>query len=112
MKYYKEIEIKYNKKLNVTSYSFSRTLTCKTIDDRKFDVTYIKTENELIIILNEVKNNLKEILSKHALTKRETQIAIMKFEERLSNIEICDKLCVSLATVKTHFNNVMKKIEQ
>lgn len=54
---------------------------------------------------NTIENDLNNI----SLTKREIELLDM-LEHRLTNTEICDKLCLSINTIKTHIKNIYKKL--
>ena len=77
-----------------------------------YDITMLCSEKNLITFLQPLKDKYKAALNYYKnldLTKRETEI-IGYIIQGASNSEICKKLSVSKATLKTHLNNTYKKI--
>ncbi len=77
-----------------------------------YDITLLCTENRMITFLQPLKEKYKMALSYYEqlnLTKRETEI-ISLIIQGVSNLDICEKLSISKATIKTHLNNIYKKV--
>ncbi len=85
----------------------------KDISGKEYDIFMIKNKNSMITCLRPVEaegatpdnSQLPE-----GLTPRETEIFKMRTTQRISVTEIAKKLEVSRATVRTHINNINKKL--
>ncbi|MFN8578955.1 MAG: LuxR C-terminal-related transcriptional regulator [Candidatus Sericytochromatia bacterium] len=68
-------------------------------------------ESILVLFYQKNKNSLKENdLDALTLTKREIELIEM-LEQNLTNNEICEKLYLSINTIKTHIKNIYKKLD-
>lgn len=68
----------------------------------------------LVVPLNnatDIETSKIEFLEKHGLTKSETKIMLEVFKGK-RNQEIADMLFISKATLKTHLNNIYKKLPE
>lgn len=77
-----------------------------------FDITLLCNEKNMITFLQPLSDKYKKALSyynKIDLTKRELEI-LSYVIKGVSNLDICKQLSVSKATIKTHLNNVYKKV--
>ena len=54
-------------------------------------------------------SDLKMLLAKSRLTQREKEIALLISENR-NNGEICAQLVISESTLKSHINNIYRKL--
>ncbi|MCB0406996.1 MAG: helix-turn-helix transcriptional regulator [Bdellovibrionales bacterium] len=89
------------------SFAFHESPTKKIAD-----AILINLDNKLITLLYDRKEDLEKQtleLSSFDLSKAEKKIISMVLEG-LTNAQIADKLCISRHTVKTHLNNIYKKI--
>jgi len=79
--------------------------------DGFYDITLLCSNTHMITFLQPLEEKYKKALNyykKINLTKREEEI-LSYIIQGASNTEICDKISVSKATIKTHLNNVYKK---
>ncbi len=94
---------------------------CRSIDNYKFKITSSIVSNAFtglepvihIYITKEIKSNnrtLNDIASSYNLTNREVEI-ITLVSKGLSNKEISQSLFISYHTVKTHMENIFKKLQ-
>ncbi len=65
----------------------------------------------LVVLNNLVKDNdwLSSLQNNYKLSEREKEVAEL-LNEGYSNLEICDRLFISLNTIKTHIRNIYQKI--
>ena len=90
----------------------SRVYNNSFAHDAYYDITMLCSEESLITFLQPLKHKHKaavDYYKKLGLTKRETEI-IRYVIKGASNTDICQRLSVSKATLKTHLNNIYKKI--
>ena len=79
--------------------------------DGFYDITLLCSNTHMITFLQPLEDSYKEALDyykKINLTKREEEI-LSYIIRGASNADICDKISISKATIKTHINNVYKK---
>lgn len=82
--------------------------------DNACDAVYLNTNKNLITLLYPKSENIKieeELFNKIGLTKSEQSILFMLLDQ-FTNKQIADKLFISTATVKTHINNLYKKLPE
>lgn len=92
----------------------SRVYANSYVHDAYYDITLVSNEEHLVTFLQPLKEKHKVALSyykKLDLTKREAEI-ILQIVQGVSNLDICEKLSVSRATLKTHLNNIYKKASE
>ncbi len=72
---------------------------------------YTKTISDILLhhYLNDRKRDKKGKKEQQMLSKRELEV-LQLFAEGMSNRQIAEKLFISVRTVETHKNNIMKKI--
>jgi DNA-binding CsgD family transcriptional regulator len=91
----------------------SRVYNNSFVHNAYFDITLLCSEEHLVTFLQPLKDKYKVALSYYEqlnLTKRETEI-ISLIIQGISNCDIYKKLSVSKATLKTHLNNIYKKVD-
>lgn len=79
-----------------------------------YDSLLISTENEIITLLyllDAAHENRIEQLKSYPLSKRELEIAGLMIRGS-SNVDMAKKLFISPATLRTHLNNIYKKLPQ
>ncbi len=84
------------------------------IEDRSFDVILINNGSYLNTILYPLERKRRadvDYLARWGLSRREKEIALLAIEG-LTNEQIAKRLFVCLATVKTHLNNIYKKLPE
>lgn len=79
-------------------------------------ITHILVNEDDVKKVNEtdnlnVKKSYHDLMNSHGLTQREFEIIQLILEEELTNQEICDKLYISVATVKKHLQNAYSKLQ-
>jgi DNA-binding CsgD family transcriptional regulator len=77
-----------------------------------YDITLLCSNDYLITFLQPLKEKYKMALAYYKdkkLTKRELEVISLIVQGK-SNQTICGQLSVSMATLKTHLNNIYKKI--
>lgn len=77
-----------------------------------YDILVLKSKDYSTMILfdlEEKQNEIKEGLKSYGLTHRELEIADLA-SQNLSNTEIANRLYISPKTLKTHINNILKKM--
>lgn len=77
-----------------------------------FHVSVLPFENEILTIgipVGDEGANLRRIFSEKSFTPREEEIAL-KMLKGCTNREIALKLAISYATLKTHINNIYRKL--
>jgi DNA-binding CsgD family transcriptional regulator len=87
----------------------------RNIEGKNFDIAILKKPGVIASYLHPSQDNSensKALIEKENLTKREREILSLKLEHGLTIKEICEKLFISRATLKTHINNINKKIAQ
>ena len=90
----------------------SRVYSNSFVHDAYYDITFLCSDNHLFTFLQPLKEKYEVALSyyqKSDLTKRETDV-ILLIIQGVSNIDLCDKLSISKATLKTHLNRIYKKV--
>ena len=84
------------------------------LHDKYYDVTLLCSENHITTILQPLKQKHLDAIAYYktmGLSKREMQV-ISKAIDNLSNDEICNQLCISKPTLRSHLNNIYHKVEQ
>ena len=87
----------------------------KEISGKQFDIVMIKNKNSTISCLRPVASEGDQAGATpvpEGLTTRETEIFKLRTTQRISVTEIAKKLNVSRATVRTHINNINKKLSK
>lgn len=77
-----------------------------------FDVTLLCSGQRIVTLLQPLKARYDAALAWYrdkGLTRRETEVIALTIRG-VSNSEICRRLSISLATLKTHLNNVYRKV--
>lgn len=80
--------------------------------DGFYDITLLRSNTHMITFLQPLKEKYQKALNYYKdanLTKRETEI-LSFIIKGVSNTDICNKISVSKATIKTHINNIYKKV--
>jgi len=84
------------------------------VHDGYYDITLLCSDMHMISLLQPLEKKYKKALSYYEglnFTKREIEILFYVIKGA-SNIEICEKISISKATIKTHLNNIYKKISE
>ncbi len=79
-----------------------------------FDVTLLCSGQHIVTLLQPLKDRYEAALAWYrdkGLTRRETEVVALTIRG-ISNSEICRKLSISLATLKTHLNSVYRKLRE
>jgi DNA-binding CsgD family transcriptional regulator len=90
----------------------SRVYNNSFVHNAYYDITLLCSDQHLITFLQPLKAKYEKALAYYKdinLTKREMEIVSL-IVQGSSNTEICDHLSVSRATLKTHLNNIYKKV--
>jgi len=90
----------------------SRVYNNSFVHNAYYDITLLCSEEHVVTFLQPLNEKYKIALTyykKLDLTKRETEV-ISLIVQGISNLEICQNLSVSKATLKTHLNNIYKKV--
>ena len=77
-----------------------------------FDAIVINDGEKILTLLHPLNKKIErslEYAKKYGLSKRENEILLKVLRGR-TNAEISKKLCISELTVKTHLNNIYKKL--
>ena len=77
-----------------------------------YDVVVCHSGAEIVSVLCPVENKTKERLARYRsarLSEREIEVQCLK-DNGLSRKEICEKLFISLSTLKTHLNRIRHKL--
>ena len=80
--------------------------------DGYYDITLLCSNRQMITLLQPLEKQYQKALAYYEglnLTKREVEI-LSYVIKGASNLEICKRISVSKATIKTHLNNIYKKI--
>jgi len=90
----------------------SRVYKNSLIQGAFYDVTVMCTGAHIVTFLQPLAQQYDKALAFYAemgLTKRESEVIVLTIQG-VSNGDICDRLCVSRATLRTHLNNVYGKL--
>lgn len=82
------------------------------IHDAFFDVTLLLSGKNIITFLQPLKDKYEQALAHYqgkGLTRRETEVVSLTIRGD-SNIDICQALSISKATLRTHLNNIYRKL--
>lgn len=91
----------------------SRVYNNRYVHDAYYDITLLCSDEHMITYLQPLEKKYKAALNYYKnmdLTKREVEVVTYMIRG-VSNTEICNKISVSKATLKTHLNNIYKKIK-
>ncbi len=92
----------------------SRVYPNSCIHGEFFDVTMLCSAQHIVTFLQPLKDCYETALAWYrdkGLTRRETEVVALTIRG-ISNSEICSKLSISMATLKTHLNNVYRKLRE
>lgn len=84
----------------------------KLIHDEYFDIVYIiekKSFTSLLIPLKKKHQKIIRYFKRYPLSNREAEVLNLKVKGH-TNHEICERLFISLGTLKTHINHIYKKV--
>lgn len=87
----------------------------KSIEGKNFDIAILKKPGLIVSYLHPSQDggeSSKKLIETPTLTKREREILSLRLEKGLTLKEISEKLFISKATLKTHVNNINKKLEK
>ncbi len=90
----------------------SRIYNNSFVQNAFYDITLLCSDEHLITFLQPLKEKYKVALNHYKnldFTRRERQITAFMIQGA-SNSEICNTLSISKATLKTHLNNIYKKV--
>jgi ATP/maltotriose-dependent transcriptional regulator MalT len=79
-----------------------------------FDITLLESARNIVTFLQPLKGRYEAALEWYrdkGLTRRETQVVELTIRGA-SNNDICNRLSISMATLKTHLNNVYRKLRE
>ena len=79
-----------------------------------YDVTLLCTSERIISFLQPLKEKYEAALAYYkgkGLTKRETEVISLTIRG-ISNVDICENLSISNATLRTHLNNIYSKLRK
>lgn len=77
-----------------------------------YDVTLMSSAHNIISFLQPLKAKHEIALAYYrdkGLTRRESEVVALTVRG-VSNVEICDRLSISKATLRTHLNNIYRKL--
>lgn len=77
-----------------------------------FDVTLLLSGKHIITFLQPLKDKYEQALAYYkekGLTRRETEVVSLTIRGD-SNVDICQALSISKATLRTHLNNIYRKL--
>ena len=89
----------------------SRVYKNAAIHGAFFDITLLCSDKHIITFLQPLKEKYEMALAYYrakGLTRRETEVVSMTIRG-VSNADICRRLTISRATLRTHLNNVYRK---
>ncbi len=92
----------------------SRVYRNSCIHDGFYDVTLLCSSEHIITFLQPLNDKYEMALAYYrnkGLTKRETEVVSLTIRG-ISNAEICKYLSISRTTLKTHLNNVYRKLRE
>ena len=92
----------------------SRVYKNSRINDAFFDVTLLLSGNNIITFLQPLKDKYEQALAYYqgkGLTRRETEVVSLTIRG-VTNIGICQSLSISKATLRTHLNNIYRKLRE
>jgi len=84
------------------------------LHDNFFDVTLICSSEHIITFLQPLKDKYEMALAYYrdkGLTKREIEVVSLTIRG-ITNTEICQYMSISMATLKTHLNNLYRKLRE
>jgi DNA-binding CsgD family transcriptional regulator len=82
------------------------------INDQYFDITLLSTGQHIVTFLQPLKDQYEKALRyyrERGLTRRETDVIALIIRGQ-SNQDICGRLSISRATLRTHLNNIYRKV--
>ncbi|GIL16493.1 MAG: hypothetical protein BroJett040_02440 [Oligoflexia bacterium] len=86
----------------------------KDIEGANYDIVILKRSNMLLSMLHptqEVSSQAQVWLTSDKLTKREKEILYLRVCQGLTHKQICEKIYISRPTLRTHINNINKKLQ-
>ncbi len=92
----------------------SRVYKNEQIHGEFFDVVLLCSDKHVITFLQPLKEKYDMALAHYeskGLTRRETEVVSMTIRG-ISNADICRRLTISRATLRTHLNNVYRKLRE
>ncbi len=92
----------------------SRVYKNSHIHDAFFDVTLLLSGKNIITFLQPLKDKYEQALAYYqgkGLTRRETEVVSLTIRG-VTNIDICESLSISRATLRTHLNNIYRKLRE
>lgn len=92
----------------------SRVYKNSCVHDNFYDVTLLCSSEHIITFLQPLKDKYEMALAYYrskGLTRRETEVASLMIRG-ISNTEICKYLSISRTTLKTHLNNLYRKLRE
>jgi len=90
----------------------SRVYKNSLIQGAFYDVTVMCSGDHIVTFLQPLAEQYDKALAFYSgmgLTARESEIIVLTVQG-VSNAKICDRLCISHATLRTHLNNVYSKL--
>lgn len=79
-----------------------------------YDVTLLCSTDRIITFLQPLREKYEMAIAYYkekGLTRRETEVVALTIRG-MSNTEICQSLSISMATLRTHLNNVYRKLRK
>ncbi len=92
----------------------NRTYRNTSIHDNTYDVTLLCSTHHLVTIMQPLKEKQATALEYYkeiGISNREEQV-MAQVIAGLSNAEICEKLSISISTLRTHLNSVYGKVHE
>ena len=90
----------------------SRVYKNNRVNDDFFDVTLLCSDRHIVTFLQPLKEQYAKALRYYrecGLTRRETDVVSLLIRG-ISNADICSRLSISRATLRTHLNNIYRKV--
>lgn len=84
------------------------------VHEQFFDITVLANENQLITFLQPLHINHQQAIAFYenvGLSDKELKVITLVIENN-SNEKICELLNISKATIKTHLNNIYRKVRE
>lgn len=92
----------------------SRVYQNSSVHGTFYDVTLLCTTDRIITFLQPLKERYETALTYYrekGLTRREMEVMALAIRG-ISNTDICERLAISKATLRTHLNNVYTKLRE
>ncbi|MGD8843056.1 MAG: helix-turn-helix transcriptional regulator [Gammaproteobacteria bacterium] len=90
----------------------SRVYKNSRINDKYFDITLLCSDQHIVTFLQPLKDQYEKALRyyrERGLTRRETDVVALLIRGK-TNPDICSRLSISRATLRTHLNNIYRKV--